>query len=143
MADIKYFKGNLFETESLQEKGVMLAHCISADYKLGAGIAVEFNRRFDLKERLAKLGKNRYPDCIVVGDVFNLVTKNKYFEKPTYGTMNSAVEMMAKQAYELDVRKIVTYKLGCTRDRMKWEDVEKILREHIIRIGVDIEVYEL
>lgn len=25
-----------------------LAHCISADFKLGAGIAVEFDRHFDL-----------------------------------------------------------------------------------------------
>lgn len=34
-----------------------LAHCISADFALGAGIAVQFNRRFDLHKKL----KAEYP----------------------------------------------------------------------------------
>lgn len=29
-----------------------LAHCISADFAMGKGIAVEFNRRFDMKNKL-------------------------------------------------------------------------------------------
>lgn len=29
-----------------------LAHCISADFALGAGIAVEFNKRFDMRRKL-------------------------------------------------------------------------------------------
>ena len=39
-----------------------LAHCISADFALGAGIAVQFNRRFDLHKRL----KAEYPRYILV-----------------------------------------------------------------------------
>ena len=34
-----------------------LAHCISADFALGKGIAVEFNKRFDMRNRLL----NKYP----------------------------------------------------------------------------------
>lgn len=29
-----------------------LAHCISADFGMGKGIVVEFNKRFDMKRRL-------------------------------------------------------------------------------------------
>lgn len=29
-----------------------LAHCISADFALGAGIAVEFDKRFDMRRKL-------------------------------------------------------------------------------------------
>lgn len=29
-----------------------LAHCISADFGMGKGIVVEFNKRFDLKRKL-------------------------------------------------------------------------------------------
>ena len=29
-----------------------LAHCISADFGMGKGIVVEFNKRFDMKQKL-------------------------------------------------------------------------------------------
>ena len=29
-----------------------LAHCISADFGMGKGIVVEFNKRFDMKRKL-------------------------------------------------------------------------------------------
>ena len=31
-----------------------LVHCISADFAMGKGIVVEFNRRFDMKRRLQR-----------------------------------------------------------------------------------------
>ena len=37
-----------------------LAHCISADFAMGKGIVVEFNRRFDMKNQL----KAHYPDYL-------------------------------------------------------------------------------
>lgn len=55
-----------------------LAHCISADFALGAGIAVQFNRRFDLHKKL-KAEYPRYANywnggtCLLEDRVFNLV----------------------------------------------------------------------
>lgn len=37
-----------------------LAHCISADFGMGKGIVVEFNKRFDMKRKLQKT----YPDYL-------------------------------------------------------------------------------
>lgn len=37
-----------------------LAHCISADFGMGKGIAVEFNKNFDMKRIL----KDKYPDFV-------------------------------------------------------------------------------
>ncbi len=53
------------------------AHCISQDYKMGAGIAVDFNKRFELKYKLSRIN-SKSPDCILVDRVFNLITKEKY-----------------------------------------------------------------
>ena len=60
------------------------AHCISADFGMGKGIVVEFNKRFDMKHILQR----KYPeyakhfmdckisgDCILEGRVLNLITK--------------------------------------------------------------------
>ena len=44
-------KGNLFD---LNKDIYYFAHCISADYELGAGIAVQFQKRFKLKSVLKK-----------------------------------------------------------------------------------------
>ena len=46
---IKHVNGNLFQ---IAKETDYLAHCISKDYALGAGIAVEFQRRFRLREKL-------------------------------------------------------------------------------------------
>lgn len=37
-----------------------LAHCISADFGMGKGIVVEFNKRFDMKHIL----QTKYPDYV-------------------------------------------------------------------------------
>lgn len=37
-----------------------LAHCISADFGMGKGIAIEFNNRFNMKRKL----KSKYPNYL-------------------------------------------------------------------------------
>lgn len=69
-----------------------LAHCISADFGMGKGIVVEFNKRFDMKNKLQSkygsyLQKYTNGDCILEGRVFNLITKPQYWSKPTYTSM--------------------------------------------------------
>lgn len=87
-------------------KDYMLVHCISADFAMGAGIA----RRFTLlgvRDALYKcqaygsLHTRGYFDgkgyCIITGEdicgwkVANLITKNKYYDKPTYDTLRDAL----------------------------------------------------
>lgn len=48
---IKHINGDLFK---IAKETDYLAHCISKDYALGAGIAVEFQRRFRLREKLRR-----------------------------------------------------------------------------------------
>ena len=80
-----------------------LAHCISADFGMGKGIVVEFNKRFDMKRKL----QTKYPDylnqythkriggdCLLEDKAFNLITKERYFHKPTIITMRLALEKM-------------------------------------------------
>ena len=81
-------KMNLFDVPD----DYYLAHCISADFGMGKGIVVEFNKRFNMKRKLQESNPNylsywkRYEmiaDCIKVDKVFNLITKERYFHKPT------------------------------------------------------------
>lgn len=124
-----------------------LAHCISADFGMGKGIVVEFNKRFDMKRKL----QSKYPDylnqythkriggdCLLEGKVFNLITKERYFHKPTIITMRLALEKMKQICLENDIKKIAMPVIGCGLDRLNWTDVSKQIKNIFADTDVDI-----
>ena len=115
-----------------------LAHCISADFGMGKGIVVEFNKRFDMKHIL----RTKYPDyvnqfhrqkrlsdCILEGRVFNLITKERYFEKPTYNTLTGALCKMKALCQSENIHKIAMPIIGCGLDRLEWDKVSRIIKD--------------
>lgn len=124
-----------------------LAHCISADFALGAGIAVEFNKRFDMRNQLNLLYPNYLDkferhriggDCILVGKVFNLITKEKYFYKPTIITMILSLKKMKEICLEKGIKKVAMPTIGAGLDRLNWKDVSNQI--HNIFVDTDIEI---
>lgn len=124
-----------------------LAHCISADFGMGKGIVVEFNKRFDMKRKL----QSKYPDylnqythkriggdCLLEGKVFNLITKERYFHKPTIITMRLALEKMKQICLENDIKKIAMPVIGCGLDRLEWSKVSDIIKD--VFSDTDIEI---
>lgn len=125
-----------------------LVHCISADLAMGAGIAKEFARR-GVKAELQR----KYQDDVEVGDClvsnatdwdieFNLVTKEKYWQKPTYETMKMALED-AKYMCEEVISHGYTMKLamphiGCGLDKLEWSKVKAIIEEVFVDTDVEI-----
>ena len=112
--------------------------CISADFAMGKGIAVEFNKRFAVKKRL----KEKYPeylqfwkenqlqaDCILENRVFNLITKPYWRSKPTYQTLERALQKMKKIALEQNISRIAMPLIGCGLDSLEWEQVSAIIQE--------------
>ena len=140
-------KMNLFEVS----KDYYLAHCISDDFVLGKGIAVEFNKRYQMRKKLKKL----YPDlegtnfhlggvgCILIDNVFNLVTKEKYYYKSTYETLERAITSMVSQCIELNVKKLAIPKIGCVLDRLEWDKVREIIKEAFADTDIEILVCSL
>lgn len=129
-----------------------LAHCISADFGMGAGIAVEFNKRFDMKNRLIDMfdgnvthawdenGKDNEPQgvCFKVDRVLNLVTKRNYWLKPTYKTLTEALISMKEICLEHDITKIAMPVIGCGLDRLQWDRVSETIKE--VFANTDIEI---
>lgn len=124
-----------------------LAHCISADFGMGKGIVVEFNKRFDMKNIL----KREYPDylirwrargmvgdCIQQGCVFNLVTKERYWMKPTYTSLRTALHEMKHLCNEIHVKKIAMPVIGCGLDRLEFGKVSGIIKD--VFNDMDIEI---
>lgn len=124
-----------------------LAHCISADFGMGRGIVVEFNKRFDMKNIL----QSKYPDylnqwhhkrykydCILEGRIFNLITKERYYHKPTYDSLYNALQTMRLIADREDINKIAMPVIGCGLDKLEWSRVSKIIKD--VFYNTDIEI---
>ncbi|NGZ76401.1 macro domain-containing protein [Saccharibacillus alkalitolerans] len=118
----------------------VLAHCISADAKMGKGIAAEFVRRFALEPLKAKAAAAplEVGACYREGRVMNLVTKAKYFNKPTYASLTAAVRSLRDICERESVTKLAMPRIGSGLDRLRWEKVREIVREQFA--GMEIEV---
>lgn len=128
--------GDLFKMDN----SYYLCHCISADFRLGKGIAVEFDRRYNMRKKLMdKFTVNGvYPRAVLIDNVFNLVTKDKYWNKPTYSTLQGALEDMRNQIQVLQVKKLAMPCIGSGLDRLEWVKVRRMIKE--IFNNVDIEI---
>lgn len=129
-----------------------LAHCISADFALGRGIAVEFNKRFNMKNSLLR----QYPwylknyingrvggDCLRIGRVLNLVTKEYCYQKPTLGTMWAALRKMKEVCLQDNIRKVAMPMIGSGLDRLKWYDVSATIKDMFRDTDIEILVCRL
>ena len=132
-------KGNLFDRK-LEHPSEYYVHCISGDYACGAGIAKEFNKRYNLSLRLLDLPRT---SCMVIDDVISLVTKLKYWQKPTYDSLSKALVDLKELCREILVKTLVMPKIGCGLDRLSWKNVKKMLKEIFEDTDINIEVYYL
>lgn len=76
-------EGDLFSAP----KTYSLAHCVAADLKMGAGIAVAFRDKFGRINELKEQGKNAGSVAILKDDsrfIYYLISKNQTYKKPTY-----------------------------------------------------------
>lgn len=145
-------KGNLFDVGP----EYFLVHCISADFKMGLGIAKTFA---DLGCREEVLKKTRTYYWQSVGNrviwtaipldiekhpkgVYHLVTKEKYFHKPTYQDVFDALYDL-KHFFLHDGDKIAMPKIGCGLDKLEWSRVRKIIFQLFKEKDVEILICSL
>lgn len=117
-------------------QGYYLAHCISGDYALGAGIAKAFDANYNMKfklhrdfaipegEKFANVGR-----ALLVDNVFNLVTKQRCFHKPTYDTLYQTLEDMREQCENFNIDKLAMPLIGCGLDQLEWDKVKDVIED--------------
>lgn len=133
-------KRDLFSVDD----GYWFVQCISADFGMGRGVAVEFNNKFDMKNQMLKY----YPSNIWNGKgymrqvpgipVFNLVTKEHYWDKPTYNTMTEALQKLKIHIRGYNMQKLAMPKIGCGLDKLEWYKVSDIIKN--IFKDTDVEI---
>ena len=140
MCVIKEVTGDLFNSTD------SLAHCVSEDLHMGAGIAIQFKKRFgkvsDLKLQNKFVGTvallndtNRY--------IFYLVTKQKYWGKPTKEYFYNCIKDLADHCVTLNITKLSIPRLGAGLDKLDWNWVLETIKEVFSSIDITITIYSL
>lgn len=127
MAKFIFKQQNLFDVPH----GYCFAQCISNDFALGAGIALEFNERYNMRNRLKEFSGENWDvgDTIKIDNVYNLITKEFGYQKPTYEDLKTAIEDFSNMVYIEKVKKIAIPKIGAGLDKLDWGIVLSILKE--------------
>lgn len=119
-------KGNLFDIVGKES----LAHCVSRDLRMSKGIAVEFKSRFGRVDML-KSQNCRVGDVAVLKEgehfIYYLVTKEVYWGKPTYESLDKCLVAMKAHALANNVSSISMPKIGCGLDGLDWRRVKGMI----------------
>lgn len=124
-------------------QGYYLAHCITEDFSLGAGIAKKMDEVFNMREKLInwydsipfKDTEETYVGrAICIDNVYNLVLKKKPNKKAKYKKLRSALENMDENL----VTKVAMPKIGCGHEGLEWDRVREIIEE--VFDDTDIEI---
>ncbi|XP_078359630.1 ADP-ribose glycohydrolase OARD1-like isoform X2 [Oculina patagonica] len=135
-------RGDLFSCPDSES----LAHCISADARMGKGIAVLFKNKFGGVDNIKSQGQK--PGGVAIlkrgnRHVYYLVTKEKYFNKPTYKTLQSSLVAMRDHCISQGVASVSMPRIGCGLDGLQWPEVRKILGHVFQDTNINVTVYTL
>lgn len=127
------------------EKHYVLAHCVSTDCALGAGIAKEFRRRIPEMPDILKTFNPKIGDAIGYPTrggriVINLFTKEKYNHKPTLLSLATSLFVFKRMVIEKGYTHVAIPEIGCGLDKLKWEEVRELIQEVFKDTDVEIVV---
>ena len=139
-----------FGTEySILQQPNSIGLCISADAQMSKGFAEFLSHRISglrstcRKARLFIGQVYSFWDSIRRRYIYNLVTKEKFYDKPNLLTLSKALEAKKTHASTNGVSIVAIPKLGCKLDQMNWQEVVKLLRDIFAYADVQFVVYTL
>ena len=140
----KEVNGDLFKSDNTYT----LVHCISRDCAMGAGIAVTFNNKFpemkrQLKNTIRENDLQGYFAILYRGEhnVINLITKEKYWHKPTYSSLKTSLLNAKQIILRNNIKHIAMPVIGCGLDRLQWSKVSAMIKEIFADTDIEIVVY--
>ncbi len=122
---LKEIKQNLFTAPI----DYALAHCVAKDFLMGAGIAVEFKKRYGSIQVLLQQKKEVGQVAVLQKErlIFYIVTKEKSYLKPTLANFSNAIDSLYNECLLRKCCKLAIPKIGCGLDRLCWKIVKNII----------------
>ena len=134
----KEIKQDLFKVDD----SYTLVHCIAADAAMGAGIAVQFARRFPNMALTLRAYTLDVGTAVLFPNqdykVINLVTKPKSWQKPSYASFAESIKSMKHIVRLHHIDKIAMPRIGSGLDRLDWNVCRSIIQDEIADVDVEI-----
>lgn len=145
--EIRFRKGDLFSSTD-----EAMAHCVSRDFAMGAGVAKGFRAKFgrveELKAQNPKIGGMAFIDVwnkkrMGTQTIFYMVTKNKYFEKPTLKTVKKSLEATRDAMMDMGLRSLSMPMIAAGLDQLSWPLVLREIEDVFNQTDIVITIWYL
>ena len=127
--NVRILQGDLFRDQTAN-----FGHCVSSDLAMSAGIATQFVRLYPQLEELRPNYRNLKAGSLIAyfssqnGNwIYNLVTKNKHYDKPTYYNLRKSLCRMKSHMVTYGIQEINLPQIGCGLDKLEWARVFSII----------------
>ena len=130
---------------SLDSKEFYIAHGVSGDFTLGAGLAKKINDKYDMTKKLEEnyiFESGKY-GAYLIDNVFNLVLKDTYKDRATYNGLQSALDDLKLSLHYMNVKRIAIPRIGCGKDKLDWNIVQAMFHDTFKDMDIEIIVCEL
>lgn len=154
MSKIRFVEANIIDAF---ERGEEIVHCVSADFEMGVGVAKtladlipslrpNLRKQFPLPKNISELE----PFTAVWEEddkcIYNLVTKYRYFNKPTLDTLRVAImtlsSLLERKYKDADEIRISMPMIASGCDKIHWCKTEKLLTELLSdKVSMTVYVY--
>lgn len=125
--DVKEIAGNLFEAP----KDYAFGHCVSKDFQMNKGIALEFRRRFGKVEQLKNQKKQVTEVASIISEertIICLITKEYYWQKPSYEDIFLTLTNLKQFCMNQGIMNLALPKIACGLDELQWPEIRTMLR---------------
>lgn len=141
--------GDLFTID----KSYVLAHCVSNDARMGAGIAKQFVQKYELfpnikmhvyeNSTLGRVVRYSPPKDVDSWIVYNLVTKEKYFHKPTYACIESTLLDLRDNMLTYNEQYLAMPRIASGLDKKDFNKVKEIIFTVFEDTEIKIKIFSL
>ena len=139
MVKLIEINGDLFKTKS------HLAHCVSSDFKMGAGIALQFKKMFGAIDPSKVVTNPGEIAVMKTGNhfIYYLVTKRFYYHKPNYNDLVETLRKMCTHMVNHNLNELSIPRIGCGLDKLSWEIVKSHILDVFRNTDIEITVYSV
>jgi O-acetyl-ADP-ribose deacetylase (regulator of RNase III) len=75
--------------------------------------------------------------------IFYLVTKQRYFHKPTYDTLRDTLKELCHLCTTHAITELAMPRIGCGLDQLQWQKVKEMIIQEFQHTPIQITVYNL
>lgn len=139
---IQYVSGNVFKSHI----SLPIVHCVSKDGALLKGFAADVRRDHRQYKNNSKpfhlsgLVTSTYG--VSTRRYLHMVTKEKFFHKPTYNSLRSGINALKNYCVSNSITRLAMPRLAAGLDKMEWSEVSAILIRTFSFTGIKLYVFD-